>query len=265
MGNTVSVATIVMICIDLALGFLIPAVLGFVMKKKSGGSLKAFFVGCGVMFVFAFVLESIAHNIILTTIGSGIPGNIWLYGLYGGFMAGLFEETGRFLAFKTILKKNWDNDGNALMYGAGHGGFEAFWLLVIGMLNNLIFAVLINSNTTSVITGTLQGEELAAVEHSIEQLCATSPFLFMVSPIERLAAILAHISLSVLVWFAAKKGGKYFRYYPLALVLHMLLDTTVVILNSYVSSIAIVEVCAWAFAIAFAFIARYVWMKATYF
>ena len=32
-----------------------------------------------------------------------------LYALYGGLMAGLFEETGRFLAFKTVLTSRlWD-------------------------------------------------------------------------------------------------------------------------------------------------------------
>ena len=54
-------------------------------------------------------------------------------------MAGIFEETGRFLAFKTVLRKKQGKDINALMYGAGHGGFEAAALLGITMINNIIY------------------------------------------------------------------------------------------------------------------------------
>ena len=94
--------------------------------KKKGGQVSAFFVGCAVFVVFALLLESLVHNLVLKglPVGEKILGNTLLYALYGGLMAGLFEETGRFLAFKTVLKKRQDNDRNALMYGAGHGGIE---------------------------------------------------------------------------------------------------------------------------------------------
>jgi uncharacterized membrane protein YhfC len=90
------------------------------------------------MLLFAFVLEQIVHSIVLTSpAGTKIQGSIWLMALYGGLMAGLFEETGRFLAFKTILRSKRNNDANALMYGAGHGGFEAMMILGITMISNL--------------------------------------------------------------------------------------------------------------------------------
>lgn len=59
-------------------------------------------------------------------------------------MAGLFEETGRFLAMRYVLKKEHGNAHNALMYGAGHGGLEMFVILSLGMINNLIYSVMIN-------------------------------------------------------------------------------------------------------------------------
>ena len=74
-------------------------------KGKKKADILPFFVGCGVMLVFAFILESIVHQIVLLRlpVGETIRGNIWLYALYGGLMAGLFEETGRFVAFRTVL------------------------------------------------------------------------------------------------------------------------------------------------------------------
>lgn len=263
MSYMVSNAVITMMIINLILGILIPLILCIVMRKKSGGTLKAFFVGCGTMFLFAFVLEGIVNSIAALFLGKLLSENIWFYGLYGGFMAGLFEETGRFAAFKTVLKKNRDNNGNALMYGAGHGGFEAFFLLIIGMTNNLIYAFMINAGMTDMLTNGLKGEQLAAVEGVIKQISEASPLLFLASPVERLSAILLHISLSVLVWFAVKEGGKYTLLYPLAILMHLLVDAVTVIVNSYVSNIWIVEGLVFVMAAAAAVLARYVWKKQT--
>ena len=91
------------------------------------------------MLLFAFILESGAHRIVLSLpAGSVIKGSIWLYALYGGFMAGLFEETGRYLAFSFALKKYRAKNVNALMYGAGHGGFEAVVVVGLTMINKKI-------------------------------------------------------------------------------------------------------------------------------
>ena len=87
---------------------------------------------------------SIAFMIITCMISFGVPivirGNIWLYALYGGLMAGLFEETGRYLAFSFALKKYRAKNVNALMYGAGHGGFEAIVIVGLTMINNIVWS-----------------------------------------------------------------------------------------------------------------------------
>lgn len=262
MSNTVSGATIFMIGLNLVLGFVIPAVLCIVMRKKTGGSRKAFFVGCGIMLVFAFILEGAVNATVASIFGTKLTGNIWVYAIYGGFMAGLFEETGRFVAFKTLLKKNMDNDGNALMYGAGHGGFEAFYLLVFGMINNLIYAVMINAGTTAAITAALPAEQAAAMNQIYDQLITVSPLVFLASPVERLFAIMTHLGLSVIVWFAAKKGGKYTLLYPFAIFLHMFVDTTAVLINGLLAvPVVLVEAYVLLTALMLLVIARYVWQK----
>ena len=66
-----------------------------------------------------------------------------IYSLYGGLMAGIFEETGRYFSFKWFLKKeNRIQDG--VSYGIGHGGIEAMLIVGTTYLNNLIFSILIN-------------------------------------------------------------------------------------------------------------------------
>ena len=51
----VSKLSIVFIVINMVLGILIPIVLLVYFKKKYKASIKSFFVGCGVMLVFAFL------------------------------------------------------------------------------------------------------------------------------------------------------------------------------------------------------------------
>jgi len=262
MNQSVPYATIFMICLNMLLGVLIPVVLCIIIRRKFGGELKAFFIGCGTMLLFAYILEGAVNTIIFASpLGASLTSNIWLYGLFGGFMAGLFEETGRLAAFKTILKKNQGNDGNALMYGAGHGGFETFYILVIGMINNLIYAALINSGATGLLTEGLEGAQLQAVENIFAQLCEASPLLFLAGSAERLIAITFHVSASVLVWYAAKNGGNYILLYPLAILLHLLLDAIAVILNSYGINPWLLEAVVLIFSIAVALLAGYIWKR----
>ena len=61
----VSKLSIVFIVINMVLGILIPIVLLVYFKKKYKVSIKSFFVGCGVMLVFALILEQIVHSVVL--------------------------------------------------------------------------------------------------------------------------------------------------------------------------------------------------------
>ncbi|MDR0538038.1 MAG: YhfC family intramembrane metalloprotease [Tannerellaceae bacterium] len=59
-------------------------------------------------------------------------------------MAGLFEETARFISFK-ILKKKYNGIGTGLAYGIGHGGIEAVLLAGLSMIVSIVFCIMINT------------------------------------------------------------------------------------------------------------------------
>ena len=64
-------------------------------------------VGAATWFVFAQILETIPKAILFNPafeISNTIRGSVFLYTLIGCLLAGIFEETGRFVAFKTVLK-----------------------------------------------------------------------------------------------------------------------------------------------------------------
>lgn len=148
--------SIVLIITNMLLGIIIPVGLVVFFRKKYQASVKSFFVGCAVMLLFALVLEQMVHMVVLGSgVGTAIRRSTWAYALYGALMAGLFEETGRFLAMRYVLKKEHGNAHNALMYGAGHGGFEMFVILSMGMVNNLIYALMINMGQTQTLLASL--------------------------------------------------------------------------------------------------------------
>ncbi len=259
---TVPTLSIIFMVVAMLAGIAFPVVMYLILRKKYHCDHMPFFIGCLVMLLFAFVLEQIAHTIILKSpLGTGIMSNIWLYGLYGGFMAGLFEEGGRFLAFKTVLKKKNTKDCNALMYGAGHGGFEAFYILTFSMINNLVLVVMMSAGGSEALAAGLMGDAGAQVQNAMMQLAATPSGLFLVSVLERGAAVIAQIALSVIVWFAAKGTGKRFWLFPLAILFHMVLDAGAVVMASYVSNVLWVELAVWAFAAVMVYVAYRVWKR----
>lgn len=231
MLGTVSSLSMAFMAVSCLVAFAIPVVLLIFFRKKKGADISPFFVGCGVMLLFALILESGAHQLIFSSaIGGRITGSVWLYAAYGGFMAGLFEETGRFFAFKTVLRGKRENDSNALMYGAGHGGFEAAVLLGFSMINNLVLSAAINNGSVSAMAAALSGPALEQLQAGISGLVTTPSYMFLLGSLERIFAVILQISLSVLVWFAAKNKARWYLY-PLAVLIHFVVDALAVILS----------------------------------
>ncbi len=260
---SVPTLSIVFMAITAMFGIVIPVVLFLIFRKKYKTDIAPFFIGCAVFFVFAIILEGIINTLIFTSgVGKTIQGNIWLYGIIGGFMAGLFEETGRFTAFKTVFKKYRANDKNSLMYGAGHGGFEAFFILFFSMLSNIIISLMLNAGMTNMLTAGVTDEAMLQNLSNVYQTLSQTPSItFLIGTIERIGAVALHISLSVLVWFAAKKGGMCFWFYPLSILLHCLVNAVAVIMSKYVASLWLVEVMIYIMSACCALIALKVWKK----
>lgn len=260
MSYQVSSASMIMMSVSLVAGIAMPVLLFLFFRFKFKCKALPFWIGCATMFVFAFILEQICHAAVFgvserSALGQKILDNIWLYGLYGALAAGVFEETGRFLAMKFVLKKYHDNDRNALMYGAGHGGIEAFMILVVMMISNLATAFMINNGMMEAQLSALSGEAYEQTYAAIQTLCETAPLMFGVGILERCIAVVAQIAFSVIVWCAAKKGGKLTFLYPVAIGLHFLLDFIAVIVNHYYG-IAPTEVVSFVLAVGLALIAR---------
>ena len=195
--------------------------------RKRGGKWTSFLIGAAAFILFTLILESILHNLLSQTpLWAILRSSVWLYALYGGLAAGIFEETGRFLAFKLFLKNERDPI-TALSYGVGHGGAEAILLVGLTMVNNLALAAMVSAGGTTD----------PAVLEAAAQLASTPAGMFLWAAFERIGAVVLHLSNSVLVFAAIRKPGKKCLF-PAAILIHAAADFIAVVSNAYLPVVA---------------------------
>ncbi len=221
----------------LSLGLPLFFAIYFGVKHKI--SLKVVFVGLLVFIVFSQFLEKLLHLYVLSWNQQSaqlLKDNPFLYALYGGLAAGIFEEVGRWIAFVLVLKmhREW-KDGVAL--GIGHGGVESLMLGVTLQVNNVIYSVLINLGLFDATLGAQLTPAMAAYVKSA--LADTPPLLFAMSGLERAMAFLLQVALSVLVLYGVKRKNLLWLF--AAILIHAAVDFPAALYQSGVLSLWLVE------------------------
>ena len=187
-------------------------------KKKTGIAVKPLIIGGIGFIIFTQVLEKILHVIVI----SNFPNYAdypWLFGLYGGMAAGLFEELGRFLLFTWLLNKFLDYKGG-LSFGVGWGGIEAVILTLTMTVPNMMFAFMINSGTLETALGAKMANEQIVLLKNI--LLNQDAFTYLLGCVERFFASFMQIALGLLVLLAVVK--KKFTYVIYAIIIHAAID-----------------------------------------
>lgn len=200
------------------IAFLFPLCLFIYFRRKYTITYYPVFVGALVFFVFSQVLEKLLHIVILNP-SQPLIQNPFLVATYGALAAGLFEEVGRYVGFRFVLKKHRDyKDG--ISFGIGHGGVEAILIVAIPSVLNLIYANLLNQGTFEKTLGSnIPPDILLQLKTT---LLETAPYLYLVGGIERVCAVLMHMALTLLVLLGVRQGKIIYLFY--AIVLHALLN-----------------------------------------
>ena len=196
-------------------------------KHKDRTRISWLIAGAAGFVVSARVLELGVHYFCIMAenpVSRFINGNTAAFVLYGIIMAGVFEECGRYIVLKYILKKNRTRE-NAVLYGIGHGGIEILAVILPSFMIYLVSAILFSQETTENAMNALKitEETAAAALPSVQAAAAFDFSLMAMNVIERLFAMLLHIGLTVIVFYGVKNEKKGFL--PLAILLHMLMDT----------------------------------------
>ena len=247
--------SILLIAVNALFGIAVPVILAWYLVRRHHAKLSTILIGAGTFIVFALVLESLLHQMVLKgPHGAAIMGNTCWFALYGGLAAGLFEETGRFLSMKFLMKTEPSTPLPGIAYGAGHGGAEMLVIFGITMVSNLVMAILVNSGQADTLFAKAPAEAATQVQAALETLKTTTASTLLMGLWERVSALILQIGLSVLVWVAVRKGGKWLWLFPAAILLHALVDAGAVLLQKSAGLLAI-ELVVTAEAIAIAAIA----------
>lgn len=210
--------TSLILCITVSalLSIVLPFALLIFWRKKTHARLFPAVIGAATFVLFALVLEQLLHSVVLRL--PAVTGNTVVYVLYAGFAAGIFEETGRWFAFRFLLKKHRGRE-TSVTCGIGHGGIEAILITGTAMISNLVLIAALASEGEAGLTAIVGSEQAAAL---ISTYRSTSPALYLVGGLERVTAIALHIALSVLVFRAVRERS--IGRWLLAVLFHALVD-----------------------------------------
>lgn len=242
----VSIGSIISMGITLLICFAVPLILLWVIRRRYQASLKSFLVGMIAFIIATQILEAPINAYFLlfneTTV-QWFASHSMVYALYGGFMAGLFEETARYLSYKWVLKKQ-TRIQDSLSYGVGHGGIEAMLIVGTTYINNLVLSLMINQGFIENL-----GLSTELQETVVTQLTQVSPILFSLAGYERLMTLIIQIGLSVIVFKAIRE--RKIRYYVIAILIHALLDFPAALAQLGFLNVYMVEGIVTLFAVGF--------------
>ena len=196
-------------------------------KHKQRTKIGWLIAGAVGFLVSARMLELGVHYLCILAdnpVSRFINGSTAAYTLYGAVTAGVFEECGRHIVLKYVLKKDRTRE-NAVLYGIGHGGIEILAVVLPTMIIYLAAAVLFSQGNVEKALSSLKiTEETASAALPYVQAAAAFDYAAAaLNGIERLLAILLHIGLTVIVFYGVCREKK--TCLPAAILLHMLADT----------------------------------------
>lgn len=211
---------IIALAVGTLLGIGIPVASVIIFKLKNRDAwLPSALIGAATFLVFALVLEQILHSVMLPI----VSGSTFAYCIYGVLAAGIFEETGRYAAYKILMKKHYSTV-NAVLMGIGHGGFEMLMVLGLNMIGYFVMAIFID------ITGNIEQFIVQSSPIPIETVTEQIKAILEIgigdvalSVFERIIAMVFHICMSVWVYNAVSQKGKTWLYLA-AVLAHAVLD-----------------------------------------
>ena len=231
----VGTSSFVWLILGVVLWIAVPLAIAIVWKIRKKEPFTSILPGAAFFLLFALILEKPIQNVLVFPTAMGLPdhalslllsANPVLLALVTGLFPGVFEETGRLVAFKTVLKKR-KNRETSVSYGIGHGGFEVMFVMGVTYIQYIAYAVMINTGTIEALMEQVASqapEQIGSVETVVNALVSFAFADLGIAVFERIFAVMFHVGASMLVFYACK-DKKHFWLYPLAIVLHTVMDS----------------------------------------
>lgn len=140
-----------------------------------------------------------------------------------GLLAGIFEETARYILFRTI-RKSMDTWQTSIVIGLGHGGIEAILLGIISISTMIQMIAMRNPITLSALN--LPADQLDIIQQQVAAYWAQPDAMPLFGFMERISALSLHIGLSILVLYSIISNQK--KWFWIALLWHAFIDALAV-------------------------------------
>jgi uncharacterized membrane protein YhfC len=151
-----------------------------------------------------------------------------------GLLAGIFEETARYILFKYILK-NTTSWKEGVLVGLGHGGIEA---ILIGVFAAVTFVnMIVYRNIDLSTVPSIPADQLELARQQVEAYWSAPWSMALMGFVERIFAICLHVSLSVMVLYAIVYRRTV--WFWLALLWHAFVDAVAVYVGQEVGILAV--------------------------
>lgn len=228
--GTVSTTQTVLILLTAVLGIAIPLIAAIIWCRKKHEPFTTVLIGAATFLLFAIVIEKPLQSLVIqldSPVSQFVNARPVLWGIIVGLFPGVFEESGRFVAFKTLLRRRTQRE-TGLTHGIGHGGFEAMFILGITYAEYFAFALMLNMGNfyelmIEPVLDELTPEVTAQITAIVDQITGFSAAMLGLALIDRCIAVFFHIGASILVFYAARDKKKLWLY-PLAILLHTVID-----------------------------------------
>lgn len=157
-----------------------------------------------------------------------------------GLLAGIFEETARWILFKFILKdaRTWEQ---GVVVGTGYGGTEAIILGILALTTVVNMVILRNADITALVPPEL----LEITKQEVAKFWSAPVYMAFMGLIERISAICLQISLTIMVLYSVVYRKPV--WFWIALFWHALVDALTVYLMPTIGVLgveAVIGVCA---------------------
>lgn len=223
-----------MLEITYAINFLgmifLPVIATVYLSRKFKLSWKLFLAG-GLTFIASQVLHI---PLVLALTSTFQSWGIIPYAIVLGLLAGIFEETARYILFKFIRKDNktW-NEG--VFIGLGHGGTEAIIfgvLAAVGFISMVVYRSIDLSTVPSILP-----DQIELAKQQVAAYWSAPVYATLLGMVERVFAICLHISLSVMVLYSIV--NKKPIWFWAAILWHAIVDAVAVYLVQQISMLAL--------------------------
>ena len=96
---------------------------------------------------------------------------------------------------------------------------------------------LINAGLSGILFTKVPEDAAAQLQAQLNQLQTVGAGTLLTGLWERISALVLHLGLSMLVWVAVRKGGKWLWLFPAAVALHAIVDAGAVMLQKSVGMV----------------------------